>query len=522
MTPEQIAVKRAEAQKRLSALATHSGTEVGNAIGGSKRPAVDDPQLRDIMRAHVLNPGNLSAGEMTGAIAREADDTVRVLANSVTGGAADKIASEMPSINVGGVAVGGGDLAQQQAQTKIAKAHLGPEKTMGAELAGSVLQGALLPGAAFSTIPRTLGTMGLLGGGNEIAKALGKDQLPEIEDVGKAAATSAIGGVLGKVVGDRLGNLIAKHVGADSKLYKQAGRVLESLNKQVDEASAAINKANVRVDSTYIKRAVDVLDKQLTTKRLTYRTGNLPYAKAAVDTLKKVADDGGNPTLRELNDVRQVIRNSVLDKNGARLDAVSPGDARLVSTIDRQIAKSISQLPSNPKAVLSGDASSAVKAWNKMNELVPKQKKTSILAGAFDNADLKSAQGKTDFDRSLQNEFMKLYNSAMGKAEFRGPERELIRELAEGGVSTKLLNRMDRAFGHGLFSIVYNTLRAVPRGAASGAAEFNARSIFEQLTAKELPRAVQGSRAGAIVGGEAAEQARELSPVELSINPSAP
>lgn len=419
------------------------------------------------------------------------DDASRTGIDSFSGGLANQIRSK----------VGGTELDAELAKTAEAKMRLGPTGAAITDMAGSAAQALVPGGKLMSTVPKAVATGAVLSGGNAITEALGKGEVPDPAKVAASTGMGALGAGIGKVAGDRLGGLVSRYLtddGAHQALWKQAGKQVEKFTKDIGQASDDMAAAGVKVDPSYLRKAVSVLETKLNKQR-SYRTGNLPFAHAALDIVKRNADDGAAASLGDINEIRQIVRDSITDMNGAWADKVTPKDARLVSQIDRMIGQLMKNLPNNPAAIVAGDAKAGIAAFEKMNAAVPRQAKANYIAGAFDRADLESKGKGVSFDSALQNEFKKIYKSKQGQAEFRGPDRDLIREGAEGAFSTQWLNKMDKAYGHGgLFSFVWNSISKVPRAGASRAAETNARDIFEKLTQSELQRA--GAAAGGPLG----------------------
>lgn len=423
------------------------------------------------------------------------DDASRNSMDSFSGGLANQVRSK----------VGGTELEDELAASREAEMRLGPTGTAITEAGGKAAQ-AMIPGlGALSTVPKAIGVGAGLGGGNAITEALGKGETPDPAKVAASTGMGAIGAGLGKVVGDRLGGLVSRYLtetGSHQAMWKQAGKQVEKLTKEVGDASTAMTNAGVRVDTTYLRKATSVLESKLNRQR-SYEAGNLPFAKSAMDMIKRNSEVGRAASLDDINELRQNIRDSITDGYGAWASGVSHKDARLVHQIDRMIGELMKKLPSNPKAVIAGDAKAGIAAFERMNAGVPRAAKANLIAGAFDRADLESKSKGLPFDSALQNEFKKIYKSKQGIAEFRGPEKDLIREGAEGAFGTQWLNKLDRAYGHGgLFSFVWNSVSKVPRAASGRAAETNARDIFEKLTQAELKRAgaAAGGSAGAAAG----------------------
>lgn len=121
------------------------------------------------------------------------NDAARLAANSATFGVADRLASMTDS----------GGMDAQRARDQAAEQNLGPVGSGIAQAAGSLAGGAVIPGAAVSTLPRVLGTGLALGGGGTA--------LQEYNDTGKidpkSVAIGAGAGLITGAIGHGLGRL---------------------------------------------------------------------------------------------------------------------------------------------------------------------------------------------------------------------------------------------------------------------------------------------------------------------------
>lgn len=493
----------AEAKQRQMQAVKEAGKDVGGLV--LPKPGVTPamtPQEGAAASAQVGGPpeGNAIMDRALGA----SHDMADVIANSATFGQASKLRS----------AATGKTQEEVNADSDAAKARLGPGMTIAGDVGGKLALAALFPPSLYETVPAAMATSAGLGVASQVGDTLGRGKpAPSPTELLMTAGVSAAGGALGKYVGDRLGELWAKSMSqgtapADAELYKQVGVQVGKIKQRIDAASKGMQDAEVTIRNDFLKKKVAELAKNMADNRLTYRIGQLPYAKGAVQTLQKMVADGGSPKLTELNEVRQIIRDSVLNTNGALNDAVTPTDAKAVKLIDGYLRNIMSNLGSTPEAVGSGNVTQAVASWKVMNSLVPQQAKANLIASALDRADLASKQSGISFDRALASQFGQLYKGAAGQAEFRGAEREMLRELAEGTSITQNLNKFDRMFGHGMLSGVYNTLARIPRGATSRTATQNARDILGNLApeaAVSAPSKVPGTL-GAIMGQSSADK----------------
>lgn len=485
--------------------ALKAAAKSGSDVGGLVVPKVGSTPARGAPAEGApatLNPGGETPGEQIGKVAQGADDAVRQVANAATFGTADRMIA----------AATGEPLEKELGKTKDARERLGPTASKVADTAGGVLQALALPGSSFATLPQTGATMGALSVANDVGEAIGQDKpLASLPDLALDAGVSAVTGMVGKYAGDRLGNLWAKTMTegktTDANLYKDARKNLEKVKGVIDSASNQMNTSGVTVRSSYINKIADDLERDLK-NRPSFRTNSRPAAESALATIRRYAADGADFSLKELNEMRQIIRDSVLDTTGSIAGGIRYEDASLVRAMDRRIGGTIANLESTPSAVGNGNVKMGVEGWKKMNEQVPKQYKAAMIADVLDRADVNAKASGIPFDRALQQAFKSLYLSKMGRAEFKGEEREWIRSMAEGSATTQMLNRLDRKYGHGLFSQIYNTLNTLPRSGTSKIAAESARDLMDRIT-PEIPIArpsMQAGRLGAVMSDQAGQQ----------------
>lgn len=133
--------------------------------------------------------GNLERA--AGDLGHAADNTVRGVANGLTGGWADHFASYMQNQ----VQPGTDTVAQEQALSGKADTQLGPVVSKGANMVGQGLQAALIPGAAVSSLGRAAATGGLTSLGNSEAESYAKTG--EGQSPWEAAFSTGVGMVTG-------------------------------------------------------------------------------------------------------------------------------------------------------------------------------------------------------------------------------------------------------------------------------------------------------------------------------------
>lgn len=220
----------------------------------------------------VLVEGAKHAGQNFVGAMGDIDNAIRVFARGATLGGADHLAAKGAELTgVGGPA----DVAGQQALTAGAKEDLGPVLGNAAELAGAVAPGALIPGAAVSSLPRAMATGATTG----IATTTGQTyfdtgDLPSVPEV-------VVGGMLGAgggAVGYGLGKLMQRP-NLDANTMKQVNLLnQEGIDITAGQATGSASALRREAGAT---GAADLYESQIKN-----------FSKAALRRAGIIAEDG--------------------------------------------------------------------------------------------------------------------------------------------------------------------------------------------------------------------------------------
>lgn len=374
------------------------------------------------------------------------------------------------------------------------------EEFPGATVAGELVGGtatttAALPARAVATLPRAVMTGAALGGGDRAARDLDRGETPNVEDAAFGAAAGAAGGAVGASIGRGLANLWLRFTGGglQRSLPEVARRSVEAGKKAVDAAAKRMDESGLVISGSSFGRLVHRMERTLTREGLSAE--GTPHAWQALKLLKSAQERGGNLTIRELNTLRQRVRD-ILPKSA------SGTERHLVEAMGRKFKDFIGSLPERPNAVVSGDVRAGVGAWKRMNMLNSRAKKQDFVANLLERAHARAAQGKTSLDKALQDQFGSFFTKRGGVKElkdrgFTDGEIQMMREAAEGSM-TKALNSMDRAFGQNMLAPVWRVLRSPARFGARVQTEGRIRQLEGMPGVPALPE--DASTLGALFG----------------------
>lgn len=312
-----------------------------------------------------------------------ADDLVRLAANGMTFGYADKLAG----------ALGGGGTEAERARSEAARDRSGIAGTvaelgssiavpLGAAASGLTLAGRLGTGAmqGLGGLAARSGLMAAEGAGYGALTAKGYDQ-----DVGTGALLGALGGAGGNVAAEALSSGLSAAAGAFNR--KPAIPTREGIETAADAAYKAAENAGV----TYAPQAVGRLRKDVVSALtdMGYDPALQPGAAAVLRRLEEL--EGQNVSLKGLDTLRKVASNGFIPGNKSNNKAIS----EIVSRIDDVV--------SNPVAgdVLVGDGQAGAAAIKEARSLWSRLAKADTVEDALVRADWRA--GSTGSGGNVDN-----------------------------------------------------------------------------------------------------------------------
>lgn len=227
--------------------------------------------------------------------AQATDDTVRNLANTMTLGFADKLAS----------AAGGTPLETEREKSAAARERAG-SAAVATDILGLIAPGGAAskavakaaPAIAGSGMLSTIAREGLAGSAIGLGMALGND-----EDVLPGVLAGGLGGAAGGAAGKVAGDLLARvGIGKDTRIPRQT---LDEMRAYKDDMYEQLEKAGIR----YAPEDIGALSQSLR-QRLVAEGVDPELHAPAVKRAKRFAKRPPT-TLKELDDQRQLISRDV-------------------------------------------------------------------------------------------------------------------------------------------------------------------------------------------------------------------
>lgn len=401
-----------------------------------------------------------------------ADDTVRMLANGITLGYADKFAGYM----------GGEGTDAERAKTAEAQERAGSAGTA-AEIIGMMAPASALGKSAISAtryIPqgvegakglllRSLG-MGADGAMLGAAQATGHDQ-----DVAQGAALGAIGGAGGNVLGEGVSAGISKLAG----LLNRRPPVMsaEQLKKAGTDAYNRAEQAGVVFKPEAIQRLQKSTYDDMA--EFGFHPKNQPGASVAYDELARLAE-GGNVSLKGLDTARKVASGGFAPQN--------PSNNALISKITERIDDFATN--AKPEDVLTGDVASANKALGEARDYWGRFRKTEKVNELLDRAGLNS--GSTGSGGNVENatrqQLKRILTDKKMMRGFTPDERAAVRKAVLGTPTQNVLRLAGKLSpqGNGLMAALGlgGAAAGLPGAVPAMLGGMGAKKLSETMTAR--------------------------------------
>lgn len=459
---------------------TEDARRLAAALSAMPTPPKETPNIDAARAAFSQMPWYAQAGQA-------ADDVVRMIANGITLGGADRLAGNLPG--------GAGSPAAERAQTEEARGRAG-SAAMPAEIIGMLLPGSLISrgvGGATGMTARTWGESaireGLTGaimGGTQAAMGEG-----DVADVLEGSALGGAGGFAGGILSSKLGD-VADWAGRKLGLSSASGIVDDvippktpaQMKQATDAAYQHVDRLGTRYDQGgFNKMVLDMAD-ELNRARLDPEFH--PNAARMLNQLQQQAQRGGNISPRDLDDLRRVVSRDV---TGTR------GEGHMAGIMKRHLDDFIKGGPTTTGAT----SESAAEASRVLGTARDAARRGYLLEdinkALYQGENAASPRGDINALRRLLNNPKK----TMGMS---GPEREAMQRVVRGSGAENLLRKtignmpisplgLGSAAGYmtGNPFIGVGTALAVP--AVDAAAEAGARK-YTDAHIQELLRAVAG------------------------------
>lgn len=425
-----------------------------------------------------------------GNAAQAADDIVRIGANAVTFGYADKLAAK------GNATLGSGDYTKNLAQERAASTQA--EDRAGSAGLVAKYGAPLLPGAAIAkgvsaaasgvrSVPG-LGAMaanpffqaGATGAVMGTADAAGNDK-----SLGAGAALGAGAGV----VGQGLATGITKAISGAGGLMAKQPQVpsIEAIRASKDAAYKAADEAGVVYAPSLLNRAAKGIRQDLTD--MAFLPANQPKIRAVLDEIDRVGTS--NVTLKGIDAIRKAASGAYDPGNKASNAMIS----KIIDRIDEAVA--------NPKPtdVIFGDAPGGAKALEEARKLFSQTAKYDKIKDALTRAERRAAStgsgGNTD-NATRQNIRQILDNPSKSRG-FTADEKaamELVVRGTPGQNTARLLGKLSPQ-GNGLMAALgLGATVANPMMAAAPALGMVSKTIADKATPANVNTLVRIIQAG--------------------------
>jgi hypothetical protein len=417
--------------------------------------------------------------------AQAADDIVRLGANGITFGYADKLAGYM----------GGEGTEAERAKSDAARDRAG--------LAGSVAEigGALLPASrlaqagitAARAIPagvsglkglaaRTL-AMGADGAALGALTAAGNDQ-----DIATGAGIGAIAGGAGNVAGEALAKGVGKVAGMFNK--KPAIPSVDDIAARKSAAYSEAKDAGLTVTARSVAGLKEAIETDLADFGFTPETQ--PKLMGVLRQLERIS--GQNLDLRGLDNLRKVAVQ--VTKGGDPSERAAAG--RVIGVID-DYASNL-----GPDDVLMGNREIALAKLKEGRSLAKQQARAEMVDDAILRADRQAASAGSggNIDNATRQKFKEILNNPRKARMFTPEERAMMEQIIRGETS-KVVRAISKAAPTGIVSTALSSGLGASVGGPIGAAilpavGFAAKNLADNATVRGAERLSSAVRAGSL------------------------
>lgn len=397
--------------------------------------------------------------------AQATDDIVRMLANGMTLGYADKIAGYMGGEGTEAERAKSADAADRAVSAGIAAEILGtlaPTSALGRAVGAAGLAGSNLLGRTVS-----LGGQGaLLGGG----QALGTDQ-----DVATGVGLGAASGVAGNLAGDSMSALLSRLFGVLNKAPK---------TMTLDELKAAGQRAYQNADNAGVIYRPEAIDRLRSTiyddfAEFGFHPKNQPGAAVAYDEMTRLAE-GGNVSMKGLDTARKVTLGG--------LSPTNPSNNALLGKVAERIDDFAES--AGPGDILTGNSQAASAAMKEARDYWSRFRKLDKVQGLLERAGLQA--GSTGSGGNIENatrqQLKRILTDKKLMRGFTADEKAAVRKAVLGTNTQNALRLAGKLSpqGNGLMLALGGATTALNPmiGLPAMAAGYGAKKLSEVMTAK--------------------------------------
>jgi hypothetical protein len=236
---------------------------------------------------------------------------------------------------------------------------------------------------------------------------------------------------------------VGKVAGAPLRAAREARRLTaerpkipstEELAKAAEQAYQRADAAGVVIAPHSVKRAVNSIREAATRENLNPKLH--PKTAAAVEHLEQVAAEGKLVSLKEADQLRQVVKDAQT--------SIDRADRRMASIVLKRYDDYLQEL--GPRDTLAGDAPEAVAALKEARALYRRKSNAEVIDDIIRKAEIDS-QGKytqAGLEHAYRSEFKKLANNKRLIRTFSPEQRAAIEQVVKGGKITNALRNLGK------------------------------------------------------------------------------
>lgn len=414
--------------------------------------------------------------------AQAADDIVRLTADGLTYGLADRAAGYLS----------GTGTEAERARTQEARDRAGIAGTvaevagglrtgLGAARAGLTLMRPALQGMTGATgVAARAGTMAVEGAAHGAAGAAGRGQ-----DITTGAGVGAVTGAGGSVLADGVSR-VARGVGG---MFNRPAPAMnnDQLRTAGSAAYQAADDAGIVIAPQATQRLSQSIVQDLT--EFGYHPSLQPRAGAVLQELDRIAQQP--VTLKGLDVMRRIARNAA--------SSTEPSERAIGTRIIGQIDDFVSNLRDGD--VMMGDQRAGVAALQQGRDYWSRLRKSEMIDTAAERADLRAASTGSggNVDNATRQNIRGILDNPNRSRGFTPDEREAMETVVRGTPTQNVLRQVGRLSpqGNGLMAALgIGATAANPVMAAVPAVGFVAKQLADRGTARNVERLSELVRGG--------------------------
>jgi hypothetical protein len=400
------------------------------------------------------------------------------------------LATPLEMLRKGSMDIGGAydsALANARGEQKLAETRSPIANTVGQVAGGLAASGTAQRGglSLLNAAQPTIKSMALRGAGEGAAYGglygFGSGEGGVENRVNEAAKQGGLGAVTGGLVGGLAGRSAQKVADSTIPSTQQLKAAGNQAYKEADQAGLVISPQSFSnaVDDIAIAMQKEGMDKTIH-----------PKALAALTRLTEA--QGGQPTLREIDTLRRVVKSAAA--------SIDPSERRLANMMTNKLDDFVSNL--KPTDVVAGDALKATSALNKGRDMWSRMRKSEMIEEAVTKAKNRAASTGSggNADNAIRQNIEKILDNPKKSRGFTNEERALMQKVVDGKPIQNLMRLIGKLSpsGNGLM-IALHSGGAVASGGLSlpiAAVGAGAKKIADLATPRNVEALSRVIRSG--------------------------